>query len=439
MVINRKHLLFPSFFPFASAYRRYDAPLRPLRDGFRVFFLLTLLLSLSSLGAQDFRYKHHEGDKYRIISTMNEDVYINRRLSHQAKILNRIAVEIVSVSEGKGRHKAVFQTSEQGVLAEQSVSRNAGRSYQWAREYDSEFERDSLGRMTIDQRYYMPVVRDVPVFPGREIKPGERWSYEGHEVHDFREGFGIPEPYRIPFTANYVYLGHRTWKGKLYPAFSVNYRINLVQRTSPSRSARTWPVKITAESDQTVYWDNNMGQPVAYSENFRHVFELSNGNVFEFRGKAEAEIIESDRMDKEQVAVDIADEIRRLDIPEVSVRIVDEGITISLDDIQFYPELSRMLPGEREKLDKIVDILKRYQERDIMVSGHTARVGTEESSRKLSVERATVVADYLIEKKARPQERVVVRGFGSERPVADNSTDEGRKKNRRVEITILEN
>jgi len=396
-----------------------------------------LLLCLSSLRAQDFRYKHNAGDKYRIISTVNEDVYINRRLNHRAEILNRIAVEIVSVSEGRGRHKAVFQTSERGLLAGGAV--NAGRSFQWAREYNSEFERDSIGRMTIDKKYYMPVVRDVPVFSGREIKPGEKWSYEGHEVHDFSENFGIQEPYRIPFTANYVYLGHRTWKGKLYPAFSVNYRINLTQRTSPSRGARVWPVKITAESDQTVYWDNNMGQPVAYTENFRHIFELSNGSVFEFRGKAEAEVVESERMDKEQVAGDIAEEIRRLNIPEVSVRVDDEGITLSLDNIQFYPESARMLPGEKEKLDKIVDILRRYQERDIMVGGHTARSGTEESSMKLSVERASVIADYLIENKARPQERVVVRGFGSDRPVADNSTEEGRRKNRRVEITILEN
>jgi outer membrane protein OmpA-like peptidoglycan-associated protein len=182
-----------------------------------------------------------------------------------------------------------------------------------------------------------------------------------------------------------------------------------------------------------------MGQPVAYNENFRHIFELSDGRVFEFRGVAEAEIIESERMDKDKVAGDIAEEIRRLNIPEVSVRVVDEGITLSLDDIQFYPESARMLPGEKEKLDKIVDILRRYQERDIMVGGHTARVGTEESSRKLSVERAAVVADYLIEKKARAPDRVVVRGFGSDRPVADNSTEEGRRKNRRVEITILEN
>jgi len=398
-------------------------------------FFAVLLAGLASLGAQDFQYKHQEGDKYRIISTVNEDVYVDRRLNHKAEILNRIAVEIVSVSGGKGLHKAVFQTSERGVLANDRAA-NAGRSFQWSREYNSEFERDGLGRMTIDKKYYMPVVRDVPVFPGRTISPGEKWTYEGHEMHDFSESFGIPEPYRIPFTANYVYLGHKTWKGKLYPAFSVNYQINLKPRPA---GGRIWPVKITGESAQTVYWDNNMGQPVAYNENFRYIFELSNGRVFEYRGVAEAEVVESARMDKEKIAEDIAGEIRRLDIPEVSVRVVDEGITLSLDDIRFRPDSAEMLPGERAKLDKIVEILRRYQERDIMVSGHTARAGTEESSRKLSVDRATVVADYLIEKKARAPDRVVVRGFGSERPVADNGTEEGRKKNRRVEITILEN
>jgi outer membrane protein OmpA-like peptidoglycan-associated protein len=403
----------------------------------RSILFFAFLGCLFSLGAQDFQYKHHEGDKYRIISTVNEDVYIDRKLNHKAEILNRIAVEIVSVSAGKGLHKAVFQTSERGILAVPAQV-SGGRSFQWAREYNSEFERDSLGRITIDKKYYMPVVRDVPVFPGREIKPGEKWSYEGHEMHDFRESFGIPEPYRIPFTANYVFLGEQQWKGKPYPVFSVNYRINLTPQ-APPRGARIWPVKITGESDQTVFWDSVMGQPVAYNENFRYIFELSNGRVFEYRGTAEAEIVESARMDKDKIAGDIAEEIRRLDIPEVSVRVVDEGIMLSLDNIQFHPDSPVMLPGEKEKLDKIVDILKRYQERDIMVGGHTARVGSEESSRKLSVDRAAVVADYLIEQKARPQERVVVRGFGSEKPVADNRTEEGRRKNRRVEITILEN
>jgi len=144
-------------------------------------------------------------------------------------------------------------------------------------------------------------------------------------------------------------------------------------------------------------------------------------------------------MDKEKMAEEIAEDIDRLGIPDVSVRVVDEGITISLDDIQFQADTAIMLPGEKEKLDKISEILKRYQERDILVGGHTALAGTAEGRRKLSSERAAVVADYLIARKARSADRVVVRGYGADKPLADNRTEEGKRKNRRVEITILEN
>jgi len=389
-------------------------------------------------GAEDFAYRHRKGDRYRIISTVHEDVLINNRLSHKAEILNRIAVEVISVdttaeAEEKGKHRATFQTSERAVAP---TGIDTGMSFQWAREYESEFERDRLGRITIDKKYFMPVVRDVPVFSGKDIQPGQTWSYEGHEVHDFRDSFGIPEPYRIPFNANYEYLGEREWKGKSYPAFSVKYQ---VQSSPRAVRGRVWPRRIQGVSDQVVFWDTDQGQAVAYNENFRYIFELSDGRTIEYRGSAEAEIVESARMDKEKIAEEIAEDINRLNIPDVSVRVEDEGITISMDNIQFQADTAIMLPGEREKLDKIVDILRRYQERDILVGGHTALAGTAEGRRQLSAERAAVVADHIIGQKARTPDRVVVRGYGAEKPLGDNRTEEGRRKNRRVEITILEN
>jgi outer membrane protein OmpA-like peptidoglycan-associated protein len=399
---------------------------------FKLYFLpVVLFLSLYPLktGAEEFFYKHQKGDLYRIVSTVSEEVYVDDMLSHRAEILNRITGEVIDESEGKGKHRAIFQTSERAGTV-------TNRSYQWAREYESEFERDRLGRITIDKKYFMPVVRDVPVFPGRDIRVGESWAYEGHEVHDFRDNFGIKEPYRIPFTAHYVYLGEREWKGKKYPAFSVNYRIQLHPKAVP---AKIWPRRIEGESDQVVYWDTTQGQAVAYSEQFRYIFEFSNGRKIEYLGKAEAEVVESVRMDKEKMAEEITEDIDRLGIPDVSVRVVDEGITISLDDIKFQADTAIMLPGEKEKLDKIAEILKRYQERDILVGGHTALAGTAEGRRKLSTERAAVVADYLIARKARSPDRVIVRGYGADKPLADNRTEEGKRKNRRVEITILEN
>jgi outer membrane protein OmpA-like peptidoglycan-associated protein len=365
-----------------------------------------------------------------VLSTVIEDVYIDRILSHQAEILNRIAVTVSAVSDGTGTHQATFQTSER------SMGTQTGRGFQWAREYESVFDRDAAGRFSIEPGYYMPVVRNVPVFPDRDLAPGETWSAAGEEVHDFRDSYGIAEPYRIPFTANYKYLGSKEWKGKPYPAFSVTYRIF---EEPPAVPGALWPRRVMGASDQLVYWDGELGQAAAYEENFRMILELSNGLTVEYRGQARAEIIEALPMNREEIADQIERDISRLGIADATVRIVDQGVAISLEDIRFQPDSAVLMPDERPKLDRIAEILQHYPDRDIQVGGHTALAGTAEGRARLSAERAAAVADYLIARGARAADRVVVRGFGADQPVAGNATEADRKKNRRVEITVLEN
>jgi outer membrane protein OmpA-like peptidoglycan-associated protein len=118
---------------------------------------------------------------------------------------------------------------------------------------------------------------------------------------------------------------------------------------------------------------------------------------------------------------------------------VEEGIAISLENVQFQPESAELTAPERLKLAKIAELLRRYPDRDILVEGHTALAGTEAGRAQLSRDRAAAVADSLIAGGARTPERVVVRGSGAEQPLGDNNTEEGRRRNRRVEITILEN
>ncbi|MDR3167733.1 MAG: OmpA family protein [Treponema sp.] len=396
-----------------------------------LFWLLffTLAAGTPRLGAEQFFYKHEAGDKYRILSTVREDVYLDRRLNHRAEILNRIVVEVTGIQDGMARHEALFQT------AERAEGVNGGGSFQWVREYGSEFGRDSAGYITIDKTYYMPVVRNVPVFPNRNLVPGETWTADGHEAHDFRDSFGIPEPYHIPFTAHYTFLGSREWQGREYPAFSISYRIFI---EPDAVSGNLYPRRIMGASDQTLYWDPALGQAAAYEENFRMVFELSNGRTVEYRGTAQAEIVESAVMDKDKIAGEIAGDITRMGIEGATVRVAEKGITISLENIQFQPDSAVLLSGEQEKLDKIAEILQRYPDRDILVGGHTALAGSQAGQLALSQERAAAVADYLIGKQVRTPDRVMVRGYGAENPLADNATEAGRQRNRRVEITILE-
>ncbi|MDR0376052.1 MAG: OmpA family protein [Treponema sp.] len=397
----------------------------------------SLWLLAPAIHAETFAYKQKAGDKYRVLSTVLEDVYINRTFSHRAEIVNRIAIETTAFNNGRAYNKAVFQTGERSVLMGASPETGAARGgYQWQKDYVSEFERDERGRLTIDKRHFMPVVRNVPVFPDADLAVGDTWTNDGHETHDFRDSFGIAEPYRIPFTAQYTYLGEKEWNGVRHPAFSVSYRIFLEPETA---QVALYPVRIMGASDQIVYWNREKGREVAYAEHFRMIFELSDGNVIEFRGTAEAEIVEAQEMDKNRIAAQISRDIEEMDIEGAQVSIVDDGISITLENIQFQPDSAELLNPEKAKLDKIGAILKKYQDRDILIAGHTAYSGSQASMVRLSEERAGVVADYLINGGIRAPDRVVTRGYGGTRPIADNSNEAGRIRNRRVEITLLEN
>ena len=398
--------------------------------------LLLAILLPGMVQAERFEFIHTKGSRYRILSVVDEAVDIDGRLSHRAEILNRIAVEVTDVVDGKGQMKATFQTSERVVFDMRNTTQAAPIGFQWSREYDSEFQRDRLGYLTIEPRFFMPTVRNVPVFPDKDLQLLERWSAEGHEMHDFRDTFGIVEPYRMPFVANYIYIGEREWKGQLYPAFSVEYRI---ASRPPAVTGRVYPVRISGDFFQTVYWNREMGLYIASEEKFDVTFEMSNRVRIRYRGTAQSEVIEAEMMDRQQVASEIADQIESLGIPDVNVRIVEEGVSISLEDIGFHPDSAVMLPGEEQKLAQIADILRRYPDRDIVVSGHTALAGTAEGRMTLSVERARAVADYLLRNNVRGTDRIVIRGYGAERPIADNTTQDGMRRNRRVEITILEN
>ncbi len=86
-------------------------------------------------------------------------------------------------------------------------------------------------------------------------------------------------------------------------------------------------------------------------------------------------------------------------------------------------------------LNSIVKYLVSHPERSVRISGHTDNTGNEGHNLTLSRKRADVVAEYLVNNGV-DINRVETSGFGSAKPLAANTTDDGRKKNRRVELLI---
>lgn len=131
-------------------------------------------------------------------------------------------------------------------------------------------------------------------------------------------------------------------------------------------------------------------------------------------------------------------QVQNLGLSNVTVKKSEEGLTLSVENIQFEAESSVLRASEYPKLEQIAKILKvAYLENDIMVSGHTAKSSVGRDPQELSVERATTVADYLAEQGVRERSHIFTQGFGDTKPVAANDTEAGRAKNRRVEITIM--
>lgn len=102
--------------------------------------------------------------------------------------------------------------------------------------------------------------------------------------------------------------------------------------------------------------------------------------------------------------------------------------------LQFELDSADLRPGFSDILMPVVDYLRAHPEVNATVGGHTCYLGTAEHNQSLSERRAQAVADYLIGQGI-ASERLLVEGYREFQPIATNKTEDGRARNRRVEIT----
>lgn len=397
------------------------------------------ILILSPVFSQDsklLQFKFNKGDKSRILSTVNEDVYLNGQLNHTSVILNRISSEITNVEDdGTGTASAIFMTSENATSSSSSA-----KNYVWGEEYKSIFARDIHGKYAIDDIYFMPTVRDVPIFPDYPVRPGDTWQAEGHEAHDMRRTFNIQKPFKVPFTADYEYVEDWTDEnGKTFEVIQIFYKLYFespVSSRSYNSSGMT-PHITSGYSNQMIYWDNERGCIDHYSEEFRIMIETVYGDQIVFTGTAHAEVTDFERVSTKENLEKIKETVSDLALENVDVKESEKGLTISIENIQFLPDSSELMPEEQEKLAHIAEILKGFKN-DLLITGHCAARGTVKNQQLISEQRAASVAQYLTELGVRQPECIFTQGKGATEPVASNSTESGRARNRRVEITIMD-
>jgi OOP family OmpA-OmpF porin len=108
-----------------------------------------------------------------------------------------------------------------------------------------------------------------------------------------------------------------------------------------------------------------------------------------------------------------------------------------LDTIYFDPAKTNINPAAAKALDRNGMILKENPKLKVEIGGHTDASGNEKPNEAISEKRAQSAMKYLQDKFNIPADRMTVKGYGATKPIADNSTQEGRSKNRRVEFKYL--
>src|SRR5215218_4176253 len=131
-------------------------------------------------------------------------------------------------------------------------------------------------------------------------------------------------------------------------------------------------------------------------------------------------------------------EIRANRPPPGPDRVVLTASSIEIKDkVQFATGKAEILPPSFGLLDEVANVfVDNPQIEVVQVEGHTDSTGTAGINRKLSQERAESVLKYLAARGV-DKKRMVAKGFGPDRPIADNNDEAGREQNRRVEFNIL--
>lgn len=403
-------------------------------------------------------FKHRTGTTSQMLIQTSEDAYFAKHLVNRSEIESNVSIKTVKVYDnGSAALDGTFTVTEHSLSA---VARSslpfAGDAankvaFTFKREQKNRFGRTAEGkyipaahrqseepsiavRDPADDGAFAPVLRSFPVFPQSPIRPGDTWTAEGSEAEDFSRLLGVAQPLMVPFTAHYKYLG--VTEDSVSPALSVIYAERALHYENPQGDDDTGgllPSLVEGLSRVMIYWDGERGEINHYTEDFTLDIKTLYDESYSFRGTTKGQSQSPDTTDVTSVQDTIAD----MGLENVTVKRSAQGLTISMERIQFLAESTMLQESEKLKLLKIADIISPYSN-DILVTGHCAKSGPVSEQQQISEGRARSVANYLIEIGARDSDHIFTQGKGATEAIATNDTAEGRAMNRRVEITLMD-
>lgn len=153
------------------------------------------------------------------------------------------------------------------------------------------------------------------------------------------------------------------------------------------------------------------------------------------RSEREAALAEAEALRAEKEETRKAAEALRLEMQALQAVKTERGMVMTLGDVLFSTGKAQLQAGAMSTIERLSEFLAEYTDKTVLIEGHTDNVGADQYNQALSEKRAESVQNALLQLNVDPQ-RIDTIGYGESRPLADNGTDAGRLKNRRVEIVI---
>ncbi|MCD6396729.1 MAG: OmpA family protein, partial [Spirochaetaceae bacterium] len=363
------------------------------------------------------------GDKYRVTERQNLRVRVN---GSYKGFLYREYRGFLRRQTGNDKHyKGEYYILEDMKRDSQLIAKGVDEVYK------TDFLLNNYGYISIDRKFSVPLHRSFPALSFDPVSPGDSWLASGTDlIYDSMGKF-----VEIPFLCRYIYRDDEIYQGRPVKVIDAQYALRYKKDSYDDNDTEILGIQGTHKAVIMLYTDVSGGifirtdikQEIKYKNSDN---ESTTGFILTWYDGISTSTIESTK-DK------IITRFENNKPENIVLEKKDNGLMLQMQNIHFLPDSPVILPEENTRLDELAMLLQEASGQTFLVVGHTADIGSRESQYDLSIKRAKTIVDEMVARGI-PSEQFLYRGEGGDNPVASNLSDEGRAKNRRVEITILD-
>ena len=361
-------------------------------------------------------------ERIEMVKTAGVKYYVNAKLNRIYDERNVIDITCSEKSDKLNRVHGVFSVHEKEY---------GEKMFKLINQFMVDFLIEPSGKFIVRKEDYMPNLRHIPSFPDKDVNVNDKWTAEGEIVFD-----NFSKPFKITFPVEYTFV--KIIKDNEKDIAVINYYYSINVDLSAPGYPQDFPVRIAGENKGVVNWDINSNKPKDMQDAYQIAFIFAgNGGAlasaeFHMNIKTENNLYQNFTPKEKATA---KEELQKELPAGVDADVDKRGLVVRMNDLLFDFDSYNLRKDTKDKLDQVAEaIKKKYPDREIIVEGHTDSKGEKSYNQSLSEKRAMKVSEYLKSKSG--HDKFSYKGFGQESPMADNSTAEGRQKNRRVEIII---